>query len=935
MPAGKIWNGYNELLITNEASVELHVVLPLLESLGYTNDDIAPKHAVIRQQGRGRKPEADFVVFYGTQRTKSNSLITVEAKAPGESFEDAKAQGESYAQVIGTPFLLVTDGKLLEIWQLQPSSASECVLRCSLTRIRENQARIETLLSKEATFAYCKTLQQKSALTVALDLTTYLFSELASHGNGTHSRQRSLYESAQQDFVAADQVLTRFRKGAVIHGASGFGKSTLASQLLLQSTEIRLNEQSSPIPCQIQLPDMVASKRTIVAYVHARIHAHCPAVGEALLEQLMRDHGLTLFCDGFDRLISEQARVIEAALREMARDYPLSQIFIFTRPSALPDLSLPELSLQPLNDIEQRALLEARSLNISEADQILRNMPRSLSQLSTHPLLLTQIGSYWQSRTAYPSRLEDLFEAWLDQLLAPKTQSFSHLTMLRRGLTALAWLTMQSPVPAGRALQVFADAGIADKVLDELVSRDAVRNSGMTVELHHEALADYLRALDVVASDERLDMFLEAPLAVKESLFPVLLMAVLPTRERQKLLWEKLARTSLPTYLEALRYRSNLANEFSQQETVVATEAYLADVLNGIKELSRCFFPRLNGAILQQLTGYDSGELVISGELVNDRQWVTYQIDITDNSAAPLVTVDGTQGRMYGVNLKLSDLRIDSGRLLGAKRLLECLCEIVDARNLNGRQIWVNERLLGRVRFLEHKFWRTSPHTYELKELEKLLTPDADKVVSPSGLGRSPCFTVQSMLDDIRWLLRQGQQILVPWWLEHVDPMTLAPQTETEHQRILDEHFRRIQLAYVEVCEESFPEFANEFGMYCALPIRWEVQLEQATNGHSLHHGWRPVAEWCQAGADVSFINKTPTGFLGRNFRELDQELKNLGRRHGGTLQGGGSMRVPHFNGFTPRGSFNGETSVMHKVCDWIKSDVERLFRSLPNRDSD
>jgi hypothetical protein len=39
-----------------------------------------------------------------------------------------------------------------------------------------------------------------------------------------------------------------------------------------------------------------------------------------------------------------------------------------------------------------------------------------------------------------------------------------------------------------------------------------------------------------------------------------------------------------------------------------------------------------------------------------------------------------------------------------------------------------------------------------------------------------------------------------------------------EHQHLLDERYRRIQLAYAEVCEESFPEFVNEFGMYCVAP---------------------------------------------------------------------------------------------------------------------
>lgn len=933
---GGIWNGYNEQLITNEASVELHVVLPLLESLGYVVDDIAPKHAVIRKQGRGRKPEADFVVFYGANRTKGNSLITVEAKAPGESFDDAKAQGESYAQAIGTPLLLVTDGLLMEIWQLQPSSDSECVLKCSLTRIGENRGRIEALISKEAAFAFCKSLQHKSALSVAVDLSAYLQNELASHADSLHSWQRSLCESTQQNMpVAADQMLARFRKGAVISGGSGFGKSTLALQLLIQSVELHLARNSSLIPCQIQLADMAASKQSIATYVHARIHAHCPAVGDALLEQLMREHGLILFCDGFDRLVLEQARATEAALREMARDYPRCQIFIFTRSGALPDLSIPELSLQPLNRDEQIALLKTQLLDAAEADRVLLDMPQSLYKLTPHPLLLTRIGSYWQNCRAYPSRLEALFEAWLDKLLAPKIQSMSHLTMLRRGLTVLAEATVTSPIPAARALALLNGVGIPDKVLDELISRDAIRNSGMTLELHHEALADYLRALEVVSSEERLETFLTHPLAAKESLFPVLLMALLPTRAMQKPLWEKLAQTSLNTYLEALRYRANFASEFHQQEVDAAAEAYLDDVRNGIVELSDGYFSRLTGAILHQLTGCDSGVLMVSGNLTNNRRWLDYQFDVAGDTEAISTAVSKARGRRFGVNLELSVLRIDSGRLLGAKQLLECLCEVVEVRNLKGRQIWITERLLGRVRLLEQDFWQVRPRAYRLQELDDLLSPDADKMVFAPRSGGDPHFSVQSMLDDVRWLLRQGEEILIPWWLEHVDPLTLAPKTKAQHQRLLHEHYRRIQLAYVEVCEESFPALVKEFGMYCVMPIRWNVQLVPGKRGYSLHHGWSPVADWCEAGANVSFVDERETDYCWKGFQELDRELKNLGRRRGGTLRGGGSMAMPSFNGLTWRGSFDGETSVMHEVCDWIEADLKNLFRSLPSRDSD
>ena len=107
------WDDLLSLPLANEAEIEQRLVLPMLGTLGYNDEDIAPKYPVIFQEGRsgkkkraGRKPEADYVVFYGPERSLSNSLITIEAKAPGEAFGNAKAQAESYAQNMRTPFYL-------------------------------------------------------------------------------------------------------------------------------------------------------------------------------------------------------------------------------------------------------------------------------------------------------------------------------------------------------------------------------------------------------------------------------------------------------------------------------------------------------------------------------------------------------------------------------------------------------------------------------------------------------------------------------------------------------------------------------------------------------------------------------------------------------------------------------------------------------------
>ena len=78
-----------------EGNVELRLIIPLLHALGYEDEDIHAKYPVIFQQGRrGRKPEADFVCFYGALHNRDTSLLVVEAKKPGEALRDGKAQSE-------------------------------------------------------------------------------------------------------------------------------------------------------------------------------------------------------------------------------------------------------------------------------------------------------------------------------------------------------------------------------------------------------------------------------------------------------------------------------------------------------------------------------------------------------------------------------------------------------------------------------------------------------------------------------------------------------------------------------------------------------------------------------------------------------------------------------------------------------------------------
>jgi hypothetical protein len=67
-------------IFTNEADVELRLVIPLLNALGYEQADVVAKYPVVFREGRvGPRPEADFVCFNGPLHNRDTSLLVVEA----------------------------------------------------------------------------------------------------------------------------------------------------------------------------------------------------------------------------------------------------------------------------------------------------------------------------------------------------------------------------------------------------------------------------------------------------------------------------------------------------------------------------------------------------------------------------------------------------------------------------------------------------------------------------------------------------------------------------------------------------------------------------------------------------------------------------------------------------------------------------------------
>jgi hypothetical protein len=211
-------------------------------------------------------------------------------------------------------------------------------------------------------------------------------------------------------------------------------------------------------------------------------------------------------------------------------------------------------------------------------------MSPTLRSLCINPLLLRLTLDYWKREHDFPRKIEFMFRSWLDTVLETEPSDVVSKVQRERALTALAEATSASPITSVDAVARLNDRAIPAIALDELIHCNAVRMTGLVVELQHEGLGDYLRAKALAAMSET-DLFRVLPTlpVPADSFFPVLLMAQLPGRRLQSALWKRLAEGRIGIYLDALRYRFDVSGELRELDPEKLSQEYLSDLIDGIE----------------------------------------------------------------------------------------------------------------------------------------------------------------------------------------------------------------------------------------------------------------------------------------------------------------------------------------------------------------
>ncbi|MGF9564987.1 type I restriction enzyme HsdR N-terminal domain-containing protein [Neorhizobium sp. BT27B] len=851
MPKAEFWDGIPALAFSNEGDVEVRLVVPLLRALGYDLDDIQSKAPVVFHEGsKGRKLEADFVVHASRPHGRSTSLIVVEAKAPGKPLDAAIMQAESYAEKLRAPLILVTNGEELKLLQLQRTGENEVVYESSVIDIVGRRGELELLASKPAVRELCKTLADKKLTVCVSEVTPYEESERRRLGWATGALERKLSRK-EGISVSSTSLLKDFTQGAVIVGASGYGKTTLAANLAVQSIESRWAGDHTALTFEVFLPDLDAEDADVEKFLSTRLMRHLPQfTREALLDR-SRAAGLVIVGDGYERVEITRRKKLIARLRTVRRDFPLSRVFLLARSldGDLVTMRLPVLELQDYSASDVDARMRARGIARPEHLAAGDTMSDHLRLICREPLLADLVLDHLEAYRRYPTSIRPIYDRWLENLLSQFDPA--DRLMYRALLTSLAVGSTGSSLSIKSAFELAGKFGDARALIRDLTDVGALSVGSSTLEVVHEALADYLRAENFIekhGSDlrgEAKDLSLE-----KTSHFPALLLAATDSLSDNRDVWRSMVENDVSVAMDTLRFTHGFTDSHDDSAII------LDDILHATETVISTHFPKRSSDIIEHLTGTQTLRLGIRGEYDNGRVNYSFFDTASRQRRLPVSPSGRDPGRWLYYDLSAFGLGPDCGRALGVGAVFNAIKGIIEARELFGGRVWTEDLVAGRLQYLNEAVGIHFKDVFDLPGSHRTLAPQAEAFVSrTNSFGRGQSFSMSRLLADIEYLLDLGLSRIEPWWCSPDQP-DLSTEADMEtFARSLDAQSARTQKAYLEVVEANFPSLTPFLDGAQQFPARRELQVTASSERREIFLTYRdhPVSDIEDAGADVSF----------------------------------------------------------------------------------
>jgi len=457
----------------SEDDLIVKMVVPFFKLLGYNDNQIAIKFPIsaYRPGRAGRKPEADCVLFAGSDRSLDGSLIVVEVKPDPEATPEEQAR--FYSANLFVPFYLTWRGCEFDVYQLHAFKSPRYVKTFNLRQMSEELfARTKAILSADLINAYCRAheikafdigeeLRKEEAQYVQkylerlryyrlLDLARPLdllqtfvpvhIKVLESGIISAESVQDAVHEgehpkSIEQEFgIPSKPVLLTAEvhnvKTIALIGDPGSGKTTLLRNLCAEICQAA----TTRIPFFIPVRQLIAEAIGIREAMRCHLAQCCSEqFADTILATSLKEGRVVLCLDGLDELDIEEPVAARQVLRKMAaeleefRTNNADNLIVFTcRRESWPTyrssiaVASHDYEVLPLSSQSVRAFVNNwfGADGSTDAAALLADLRKTgWPEFSTNPLLLGLTCIVFERRKRVPDRRYVLYQRCLEVLL--------------------------------------------------------------------------------------------------------------------------------------------------------------------------------------------------------------------------------------------------------------------------------------------------------------------------------------------------------------------------------------------------------------------------------------------------------------------------------------------------------------------------------------
>jgi hypothetical protein len=141
----------------SEREVEYFFILPILEKLGYNENEIAIGYSIKQYRGSRRiETEADIVAFNGPKKEREDVLLVIEAKKAKKGITgitiDAIGEARDYAQSLFPEFYAITNGQEILVFRFNGGKIpDEKVMDFDISQLAEKWEDLYKYVSRQAT----------------------------------------------------------------------------------------------------------------------------------------------------------------------------------------------------------------------------------------------------------------------------------------------------------------------------------------------------------------------------------------------------------------------------------------------------------------------------------------------------------------------------------------------------------------------------------------------------------------------------------------------------------------------------------------------------------------------------------------------------------------------------------------------------------------